>query len=389
MVRACGQDPRPWIESRRRIAAAIARGLDRPIAEPAELPSNLNGLFGRQEAMDRLTRLIELGADMESPVIALAGPAGVGKSALAIQVGHSLRHLFPGGCLYVNMQGNLLGVRPLRELDLAGELLGALGGAADGKPLDAATAGTRLRALLSDRRTLVICDDMCSADQLVPLLPLGRRVTVILTTRTIRAVPERARLLSLRPLSSGAAVELLAQEIGWERAEAEKDQLIKVAHLCDHLPLLLLAAGRRLAARPEWPVGPFVERIADDKQRLHELCITGIDIRARMSASLDLVDPSSLPMFAALCRYKTSEVTLPELASRLGIDERDAMQALEDLSDAHIVQSPEPGKYRVAPAHRMLLEDLGDLATSYGPRLMAKLLSRRSHEERDDFKFRA
>src|SRR5690606_5833417 len=127
----------------------------------------------RQEAMDRLTRLIELGADMESPVIALAGPAGVGKSALAIQVGHSLRHLFPGGCLYVNMQGNLLGVRPLRELDLAGELLGALGGAADGKPLDAATAGTRLRALLSDRRTLVICDDMCSADQLVPLLPLG------------------------------------------------------------------------------------------------------------------------------------------------------------------------------------------------------------------------
>ncbi|MFD9941198.1 NB-ARC domain-containing protein [Nonomuraea sp. NPDC059023] len=353
MVRACGEDPRPWIEARRRIAAAA--GLAHPNLGFALLPPGSNALVGRAEASDRLARLVG-SADMGASVTALTGPAGVGKSALAIQVAHRLRGRFPGGCLYVNLQGSVSGVPPLGPGELANRLAAEL----EGRPQESAEgveAATRLRALLADRQILVVCDDVASADQLEFLLPLGRRATVLVTTRTARAVPAGGRLLSLRPLALGDAVELLAEELGRERVFGEEEEPARLANLCGRLPLLLRAAGRRLAARPAWRIGALADQLDDGRRGLDELCMSGIDVRARLMASLDLVERSSLRVLAALGRAGSAELPLSALADGMGRDEADTIRALEELSDAHLVDSTEPGRYRIAAAYRWLVED--------------------------------
>ncbi|MER6950424.1 NB-ARC domain-containing protein [Nonomuraea sp. NPDC000554] len=355
MVRACGEDPRPWVEARRRIAAATAAGPAYPILRSALLPVGSNALVGRAEASDRLARLVG-SADAGAPVTALTGPAGVGKSALAIQVAHRLRGRFPGGCLYVNLQGSVSGVPPLGPDELANRLVAEL----EGRPQESAEgveAATRLRALLADRQILVVCDDVRSADQLEPLLPLGWRATILVTTRTARAVPAGARLLSLRPLGLDDAVELLAEELGRERVSGEEEEPARLANLCGRLPLLLRAAGRRLAARPAWRIGALADRLDDGQRGLDELCMSGIDVRARLMASLDLVDRSTLRVLAALGRAGSAEAPLSALADALGRDETDTMLALEELLDAHLVDSTEPGRYRIASAYRWLVED--------------------------------
>ncbi|WP_328708886.1 NB-ARC domain-containing protein [Microbispora hainanensis] len=356
MVRACGEDPRPWIEARRRIAAATAPGPAHPKLRSALLPVGSNALVGRTEVSDRLVRLVG-SADSGASVTALTGPAGVGKSALAIQVAHRLRGRFPGGCLYVNLQGSVSGVPPLRSDELANRLAAEL----EGRPQESAEgaeAATRLRALLADRQILVVCDDVRSADQFESLLPLGRQATVLVTTRTARAVPAGARLLSLRPLALDDAVALLAEELGRERVSREEEELARLANLCGRLPLLLRAAGRRLAARPAWRIGALADRLDDGHRGLDELCMSGIDVRARLMASLELVDRSSLRVLAALGQAGSAEAPLSALADALGRDETDAMLALEELLDAHLVDSPEPGRYRIAAAYRWLMRDI-------------------------------
>lgn len=71
---------------------------------PAQLPHNVSGFVGRDEELSRLDRL--LAESGESALIsAVAGTAGVGKTALAVHWAHRVKDRFPDGQLYVDLRG--------------------------------------------------------------------------------------------------------------------------------------------------------------------------------------------------------------------------------------------------------------------------------------------
>src|SRR5690606_3886234 len=97
--------------------------LDAPPAEPAtapptprELPPEPGSFVGRAA---EITRLREALLSPSRPpcrrpvVVVLYGPGGVGKSALAVRVGHELAEHFPDGQLYVDLLGSTPRMRPL------------------------------------------------------------------------------------------------------------------------------------------------------------------------------------------------------------------------------------------------------------------------------------
>src|SRR5262249_54502948 len=65
------------------------------------LPRDIDDFVGRAAETDRLTEAIGGCA-----VVAISGMAGVGKSALAIHLGHRLADRYPDGQLYVDLYGN-------------------------------------------------------------------------------------------------------------------------------------------------------------------------------------------------------------------------------------------------------------------------------------------
>lgn len=115
-------------------------------------------------------------------VVAIAGPAGVGKTALAVHVAHALQDQFADGQLFANLRG-VEDDEPAEPAEVLGRFLRALGvdGAAVGESLEDRT--DLYRRLLAGRRVLVILDNAGSAEQVLPLVPGSPGCAVIVTSR--------------------------------------------------------------------------------------------------------------------------------------------------------------------------------------------------------------
>jgi Cdc6-like AAA superfamily ATPase len=128
-----------------------------PLDVPHQLPPDVAGFTGREAELGTLRALVAEGASGTVVISAIAGTAGVGKTALAVHLAHQLASDFPDAQLYVNLRGYEPGQRlnPTQVLD---RFLRALGVPPDVLPKELDEQAARYRGLLAGRRALVVLD---------------------------------------------------------------------------------------------------------------------------------------------------------------------------------------------------------------------------------------
>jgi DNA-binding SARP family transcriptional activator len=219
----------------------------------AQLPPVAAGFTGRTAELRMLDSLLaRSSADAQTQTICvITGPAGVGKSALALYWACRMAERFPDGHLYVDLRGNA----PPRPSDPGETLAGVLRvlGSAD---LDVLVDGekrmARLRSLLARKRMLLVLDNASSPAQVWPLLPAGSRCAVVVTSRdTLADLVDRkgAHRLELGPLQAAEALTLLRRVVG-DRVDVDPCSAAALAERCARLPLVLRIAGELAVARP-------------------------------------------------------------------------------------------------------------------------------------------
>jgi tetratricopeptide (TPR) repeat protein len=226
---------------------------------PRQLPPDIADFVGHTELVGKLQELFEsrpggTGAEPGVPplvICAVAGKAGVGKSALAVHVAHRLASAFPDGQLYASLGGG----------SSEGWRSAARG---PRSPLDPAEILSRL----AGKRVLVVLDDAAGEAQLRPLLPGGPGPAVLITGRARPAALEGVHLVNLAVLDSDRAIALLGRIAGPQRVVAEPDAAAAIVAACGRLPLAVRIAGARLAARPHWPLTRMADLLADEHRRL-------------------------------------------------------------------------------------------------------------------------
>jgi DNA-binding SARP family transcriptional activator len=237
-----------------------------PLPQPvrtalAQLPTDVPAFTGRAEQLSYLDAMLPDRADQPKAVgiAVLAGPAGVGKTALAVHWAHRVRWRFPAGQLYANLRG--FGPDPpVTPEEVLAQFLRALGVPPGDVPADLDEAAARYRSLLADQRMLVVLDNARHVGQVRPLVPGGSGCFVLVTSRN--HLPElvahdgaqRLRLDVFRPDESYA---LLSGLLGAERVAAERVDVAALAERCGHVPLALriAAANRSAGAAGPAPAG--------------------------------------------------------------------------------------------------------------------------------------
>ncbi|GID91266.1 BTAD domain-containing putative transcriptional regulator [Amorphoplanes digitatis] len=338
LAEAYGLQPTPALEKLYRSILAEQRGHLRPAAAPPpqSLPNDLPDFVGRAEQLGEITDVVR---HSTRQVIVVTGPAGIGKTTLAVRLAHTLQHDFPGGRILLRMREP--DGTPRATVDLLAELA-ALTGLTDRMTGHPDQDSFHWRAWLGERRVLLMLDDAPDETAVRPLVPGAGPATVVVTSRRRMAGLADAHRIDVPSLTCAEAVDLLSQIIGRDRTTADPSAANAVVTAIGRLPLAVRIGGLKLAAMRLLPLRDFAERLASSRTVLDELVAGDLAVRPRIADSWYGMSRAHRTDVSQLATLPAPSLTLQDAATTLSCPPDEARRRLESLVDTGALLSPEP-----------------------------------------------
>jgi DNA-binding SARP family transcriptional activator/tetratricopeptide (TPR) repeat protein len=344
-------------------------------AVPAQLPRDVRGFSGRRNELAQLDSLLTTADEQAAPVIisALAGTAGVGKTALAVHWAHQVRDRFPDGQLYVNLRGFGPSGQVMDPAEAVRRFLDALDVPPERIPVDLDAQAALYRSRLADRRMLIVLDNAGDTTQVLPLLPGTPTCLVLITSRqplTGLIATDAAHLLTLDLLTPGEARQLLSRRIGADRVAAEPDAVEEIIARCARLPLALALVAARAAIRPRVGLHILADELRDTQQRWETLAgdSPATDVRTVFSWSYQALTPSTARLFRLLGLHPGPDIAAPAAASLAGVATAAGRPLLAELTRASLLVEHIPGRYTFHDLLRAYAVHVADRVDSDGQR---------------------
>jgi predicted ATPase/DNA-binding SARP family transcriptional activator len=287
-------------------------------------PLSTTTLLGRERDMAEISHLLEDGA---TRLLTLTGPAGVGKTRLALELAKELEPAFAHGVA-------LVALAALQSSDLLLPTLRQALGVSTGS----------LEGYLQNKHLLLVldnCEHLLEAmSQVAKLLETSPHLQILATSRT----PLHLRgetCVEVMPLDLQSAVDLFQVRVRTTQPTLEitPEENIMVAKLCQELDALPLAIELAAARRNTLSV-------QDIRRRLHErLDFKNAErnsperhrsLRTALEWSLSLLPEASRDLFSALGVF-AGPFGLEEAAEICGIASDKLLEALGPLLDHHLL----------------------------------------------------
>ncbi|SCF08409.1 DNA-binding transcriptional activator of the SARP family [Micromonospora purpureochromogenes] len=310
---------------------------------PRELPANLTTFVGRTQELADVVAAVR---GRTPAAVVVSGPAGSGKTALAVRAAHAVATEFPDGQVFVD-----LGRRPsMTAGEVLGRVLRALGVPAAEVPGDVDERAGWYRSRVAGRRMLLVVDGVTGAEQVRPLIPAGPGPALIVVGQRRLHGLDGVTPVGLRPLSATGAWALLAAHVGADRLDAEPAATAGLIRLCAGSVLALRITALRLASHPKLAIGVLIGQARDAQARLDLLAFGDQSVRASLAAGVAAVrsgDEVAGRILALLGETPDAAAAPDRTAARLGVSAERVWRALEDLVDAHLVSRDERAGYRL------------------------------------------
>ena len=310
---------------------------ERPVV-PRQLPAVTSLFVGRVRELDQLDQLRRDG----EPIVVITGPAGGGKTTLALRWAHASAGEFPDGQFFLGMRGfdrgDSMGVAEALPL-----LLQGLGCRPHDIPPTVDGQLAQYHTLLADRRVLLVFDDVADEGQVRDLFP-GTPCSLTLVTSRDRltglAATTGARVITCDVLTSEQSITLIGRAVGERRASAESDAVARLVELCDRLPLALCVAASRIG-EDDAPrsIGRLVSELAE-RGRLGPPRVEGTEgtaVRSALDASYSRLSGAEKVVLLALGLAPGTGRSFAAVAAGAGLDEKAVEDALRAAARLHLV----------------------------------------------------
>lgn len=232
---------------------------------PMQLPPMPGVFVGRVKELGELDQRLRVRS--RGAIVAVYGPAGIGKTWLGLRWAHRVRNSYPDGFLYVDLHGNAGAAAHASSAAVLHDWLVALGVPQAQIP-GGLTARTALfRSAMDGRRAVVVIDNAATADQVRSLLPGGVTSSVLITSRsrlTDLSVRDGVTLLSMPEMSVEESIELLRAILGSDRVDGQLDAARALAAQCGHLPGRLRLAAELAVTQRSLTLMDLARRVARD-----------------------------------------------------------------------------------------------------------------------------
>ncbi|WP_255954958.1 tetratricopeptide repeat protein [Streptomyces odontomachi] len=315
-------------------------GRFRPV--PRQIPPPPRHFTDRTDSLAALDVLLESPASMAL----ITGPAGVGKTSLALRWMHEHRADWTDGQLYVDLRGHM-SEDPIVPSTVLPQFLRALGVPVEQIPTDLAEQTALYRTVVADRRIAVLCDNALSAAQVRPLVPASENGVCLVTSRwqLTPLLLDGAHLVSLDPFDTDSAVELLGQIVGQDRVAADRRSARSMVTAGGCFPLAVAVGAALLLSRPEWSLASAAARLTGLRPTDHD---EEISMNASLDQSYGALPPDAARLYRRLGLHpgtvfgkqvaQAVAATAPVIAH--------VEDSLTALVDANLLAAPEPERFR-------------------------------------------
>lgn len=354
---------------RRRSEAAATKVPE--LGVPRQLPAGPQLLVGRDRQMDDLVD--HLMRPSHLPRVALiSGPAGVGKTALALSAAQRVASRYPDGQLYADLHAGS-GEAAISTSSVLTRFLRALGTPPSRSGSTVEESSALLRSELARRSVLLVLDNVADASQVLALLPGSGGSDLLVTSR--RRLPEvtTTHAVELTAVGPRASRSLIAAVVGLDRVEAEPGAVDELVSACGGLPLALRIVASRLASRPMWSIAIMARRLRDENGRLAEMSVGEVSVVATLQEAYADLSDRARSVLSACATHPGQDIDAELTAVLLGADQAEAEGGLEELLDASIMVQHAEGRYQMHDLVRLFaqrLRDQGGAATAAPARLV-------------------
>lgn len=297
-----------------------------------------------------------------SPIVAIVGMGGVGKTALAASLAMQVREHFSDGVLW----GRVATDAPMDILQSW-----ALAYDRDLSKITSLEArAAAMRNILSEKRTLIVLDDVVAGKPVDLLLPGTAACPVLLTTRDRSEVaPHASDILELHELLPEDGLEMLMNLLGAQTLAAEQPAAEELCRLLDGLPLAVEIAAQRIVASPRRDLARMVRSLHSASARLTH-GISNRSVRTSFEVSWAALDDSLKRTFALLGLFDGRPFTANAIAAIAAFDLDETLDRLDLLMTLSMLKFADNERY---VQHRLLadfalekLTELPDLQQAKG-----------------------
>jgi tetratricopeptide (TPR) repeat protein len=315
-----------------------------PAPATCTLPADTAAFTGRVKELHEITAAVTAAAEASRVVAihAIDGMPGVGKTALAVHVGHLLADRFPDRQLFLDLHAHTPGQQPVTPGAALASLLAADGADVRYLPESLDERATLWRDRMAHKQVLLILDNAASSSQVTPLLPGSAGCLVLITSRRYlgdlpSAVsmlldilpPEEAQRMFLRPAP---------------RAATEPARVAELVGLRGYLPLAISLLASLFNKRRSWTLGHL---ITETRTTLLTVAAENRTVAAAFDLSYQDLPTHRQRFFRRLGLHPGVDIDAYAAAALADIPLDQASEHLDALHSDRLLDEPVYRRYRM------------------------------------------
>jgi tetratricopeptide (TPR) repeat protein len=323
------------------------------------LPADVEPFTGRRDVVDVITGSVAAVRDSSGATVihAIDGMPGVGKTALAVHVGHLTAGLFPDRQLFLDLHAHTPGQKPTEPSDALATLLAADGLVPEFIPPGLEERSALWRDRMKRKRILLILDNAAGSNQVMPLLPGPASCLVLVTSRRyLGDLSPAATSLQLGILSPAETAEMF--QVLAPRIQSEHPKTAELAALCGNLPLAVSLLARIFTKHPSWTIDDLIR---ETRARLLTAAAEDRSIAAAFQLSYQVLEPSRQSFFRLLGQFPGTVLDAYSAAALADVSLGRAVAHLDGLHSDRLFEEVAYRRYRM---HDLIREYARSLATA-------------------------
>lgn len=317
-----------------------------------QVPNEIINFSGRQNIITKLVRK----EDIKGKVILIHGAAGMGKTALAIKLGHLLRDKFRDGVLWYKVEDDNIMDILFSIAYVFGEDISNIS--------DKQIRATVVRSLLTSKRVLLFLDSGELSDDIHSLIPNSEFCTAIITSqKNYLKIPIHYIDIALKPFTDNEVLDLFKEVLKEKYPQRNTSSILRLAKRVGNLPLALHILARELL-HSKTPIAQLQGLLSQENSIFQDLYYEDKNLYRAITISYKKLDSTMKSVLVSASIFKGKDFSVKSIGYINGLSIPATTKTLQNLVDLSLIEVSIKNRYRIHPAIRDFVRDKLDYPRS-------------------------